>query len=207
MGISMSSNFERVQILQVELANVEHSTGQHDWQNIPVADAPRHDGELSRRGHSAKIAVAVASRLVDAVRCLFTLLQETSMQFHDDISQSCLQNRLVGFDFDQLLYNLRYQLHLRQADIEFLQRRADNQVSAVSNVTVFIYDLFQRLLWMIEFAFLCAVQSTRLIETAESIVLTADYKTDIQQTFSEGQHAQHLNRSRLKKYFRVYSAR
>ena len=71
MGISMSSNFERVQILQVELANVEHSTGQHDWQNIPVADAPRHDGELSRRGHSAKIAVAFASRLVDAVRaCL-----------------------------------------------------------------------------------------------------------------------------------------
>ncbi|OXV10392.1 hypothetical protein Egran_01846 [Elaphomyces granulatus] len=131
VGISMSSNFGRVQILQVELANVERSTGQHDWQNIPVADAPRHDGELSRRGHSAKIAVAVASRLVDAVRCLFTLCQETSSQFQIDISQSCLQNRLVGFDFDQLLFNLQYQLHLRQADIEFLQQRADNQVSAI----------------------------------------------------------------------------
>jgi hypothetical protein len=203
----MSSNFERVQILQVELANVEHSTGQHDWQNIPVADAPRHDGEISRRGHSAKIAVAIASRLVDAVRCLFTLLQETSIQFHDDISQSCLQNRSVSFDFDQLLYNLRYQLHLRQADIEFLQRRADNQVSAVSNATVFIYDLFQRLPWMIEFAFMCAVQSTRLIETAESIVLTADYMADIQQTLSEGQYARYLGCPRVKKDFRVYLER
>lgn len=136
VGISISGNFERVQGIQVEMANVEHSTGQHNWQNIPVADAPRHDGELSRRGHAAKLDAALTSRLAESIRCLLSLVEETSIQFRDEISYS--QNKLAGLDFDQLLYNLRHQLYFRQVDIDYLQRRADNQVSAVSNVAVFI---------------------------------------------------------------------
>ncbi|KAL2787905.1 hypothetical protein BJX66DRAFT_327503 [Aspergillus keveii] len=110
--LSLATNMLFMQKIRHELSVVEKATGQHAWLQIPAADAPAHDSELSRLGHAAKLDILVSYRRIEALDCL-------------------LEGRGLRDAHSQWVGDLQQLLKFRLVDLKYSERRADNQLTAI----------------------------------------------------------------------------
>ncbi|KAJ0417936.1 hypothetical protein BJY00DRAFT_303066 [Aspergillus carlsbadensis] len=96
IALSLSSNMLFMQKIRHELSVVEKATGQHAWLQIPAADAPAHDSELSRLGHAAKIHVSLSYRRIEAISCFLELVRDSMRDFGGLIDAAFPKNRGPG---------------------------------------------------------------------------------------------------------------
>lgn len=109
-----------------DVMDIEHSTGQHIWDNYNARDEkPKPDVELSRVAHGTKIQVAVVCRRIEAVTVWIDLLLEGLIQDREDSART--RSML------QWARNMKTRAQMAKFDVDLIAKRADNQVGAVSN--------------------------------------------------------------------------
>ena len=109
-----------------DVMDIEHSTGQHIWDNYNARDEkPKPDVELSRVAHGSKIQVAVVCRRIEAVTVWIDLLLEGLIQ---DRENSARTRSML-----QWARNMKTRAQMAKFDVDLIAKRADNQVGAVSN--------------------------------------------------------------------------
>lgn len=109
-----------------DVMDIEHSTGQHIWDNYNARDEkPKPDVELSRVAHGAKIQVAVVCRRIQAVTIWIELLLERLLE--DQTNSASARSML------QWARNMKTQAQMAKFDVDLIAKRAENQVGAVSN--------------------------------------------------------------------------
>ena len=109
-----------------DVMDIEHSTGQHIWDNYNARDEkPKPDVELSRVAHGARIQVAVVCRRIEAVTVWIELVLELLTQDHTDSAST--RSML------QWARNMKTQAKMAKFDVDLIAKRAENQVGAVSN--------------------------------------------------------------------------
>ena len=109
-----------------DVMDIEHSTGQHIWDNYNARDEkPKPDVELSRVAHGAKIQVAVVCRRIEAVTVWIELVLELLLQ--DQTGSASTRPML------QWVRNMKTQAKMAKFDVDLIAKRAENQVGAVSN--------------------------------------------------------------------------
>ena len=120
-----------------DVMDIEHSTGQHIWDNYNARDQkPKPDVELSRVAHGAKIQVAVVCRRIEAVTVWIELVLELLLQ--DQTDSASTRSML------QWVRNMKTQAKMAKFDVDLIAKRAENQVGAVSNAyssPLFSYSL------------------------------------------------------------------
>ncbi|KAL5335547.1 hypothetical protein BJX70DRAFT_401451 [Aspergillus crustosus] len=129
--ISLASNLLFMQKIRHELSIVERATGQHAWLQIPAADAPAHDSELSRLGHAAKIHVSVSFRRIESIKCYLELVQGSLQDLEQAIADAAMGTKVPRHKYEQWVGNLAQLLKFRQVDLKYNERRADNQITAI----------------------------------------------------------------------------
>ncbi|KAI9373405.1 hypothetical protein BJX61DRAFT_541760 [Aspergillus egyptiacus] len=129
--ISLGTNMLFMQRIRHELSVVEKATGQHGWLQIPAADAPAHDSELSRLGHAAKIHVSLSYRRIEAIKCYLDLIQDSYTHIEHLISRSLVIPASAKIQYKQWMGNLVLALSFRQVDLKYNERRVDNQLTAI----------------------------------------------------------------------------
>ncbi|KAL2840632.1 hypothetical protein BJX68DRAFT_271581 [Aspergillus pseudodeflectus] len=131
--LSLASNMLFMQKIRHELSVVEKATGQHAWLQIPAADAPAHDSELSRLGHAAKIDVLVSYRRIEALSCFLELVKESARQFEEVIGKAFVGSSSRGprDAYIQWVGDLEQLVKFRMVDLKYSERRADNQLTAI----------------------------------------------------------------------------
>ncbi|KAL4759123.1 uncharacterized protein BDW70DRAFT_151856 [Aspergillus foveolatus] len=118
--ISLSRNMLFMQKIRQELSAVEKATGQHGWLEVPATDAPAHDSELSRLGHTVKLHISLVYRRIDSIGVYLDLIKQT------------LNDVCIGRDhYVQWIGNLETALKFRLVDTKYNERRADNQITAI----------------------------------------------------------------------------
>ncbi|KAL4733405.1 hypothetical protein BDV11DRAFT_210236 [Aspergillus similis] len=131
--ISLSTNMLFMQKIRQELSAVEKATGQHGWLEIPATDAPAHDSELSRLGHTVKLHISLSYRRIDSIGVYLDLLKQTLGDAH--IGRSIMETFVVTHcptdQYVQWIGNLETALKFRLVDMKYNERRADNQVTAI----------------------------------------------------------------------------
>jgi hypothetical protein len=123
-----------MQKIRHELSVVEKATGQHAWLQIPAADAPAHDSELSRLGHAAKLDILVSYRRIEALDCLLELVKDSARSFEsgiDKVRVGAGRGRGLRDAHSQWVGDLQQLLKFRLVDLKYSERRADNQLTAV----------------------------------------------------------------------------
>ena len=111
-----------------DVMDIEHSTGQHIWDNYKARDEkPKPDVELSRVAHGAKIQTAVVRRRIEAVSVWIELLLESLIQ--DQTNSARAESML------QWVRNMKTQAKMAKLDVDLNATRAENQVGAVSNTS------------------------------------------------------------------------
>ena len=109
-----------------DVMDIEHSTGQHIWDNYNTRDEkPKPDVELSRVAHGAKILIAADCRRIEAVSVWIDLLFERLMLDQTDSASARLMLQWVR--------NMKTQAQMAKFDVDLNAKRAENQVGAVSN--------------------------------------------------------------------------
>ena len=117
---------EHLADVKQDVMDIEHSTGQHIWDNYNARDEkPKPDVELSRVAHGAKIQVAVVCRRIEAVSVWIDLLLEGLIQ---DQTDSARARSML-----QWVRNMKTQAQMAKFDVDLCAKRAENQVGAVSN--------------------------------------------------------------------------
>ncbi|KAK0510273.1 hypothetical protein JMJ35_007667 [Cladonia borealis] len=109
-----------------DVMDIEHSTGQHIWDNYNARDEnPKPDVELSRVAHGTRIQVAVVCRRIEAVTVWIDLLLEGLIQgqTYSAHTRSMLQ----------WARNMKTRAQMAKFDVDLLGKRAENQVGAVYN--------------------------------------------------------------------------
>ncbi|KAL3443241.1 hypothetical protein BJX65DRAFT_320910 [Aspergillus insuetus] len=131
--LSLATNMLFMQKIRHELSVVEKATGQHAWLQIPAADAPAHDSELSRLGHAAKIDVLVSYRRIEALDCFLELVKDSARSFESEIAKVLVGARGRGSKdaYSQWVGDLEQLLKFRKVDLKYSERRADNQLTAI----------------------------------------------------------------------------
>ena len=113
-----------------DVMDIEHSTGQHIWDNYNARDEkPKPDVELSRVAHGTRIQVAVVCRRIEAVTVWIDLLLEKLIPDQTDPAHT--RSML------QWARNMKTRAQMAKFDIDLLGKRAENQVGAVSNACPF----------------------------------------------------------------------
>ncbi|GIC93151.1 uncharacterized protein Aud_009632 [Aspergillus udagawae] len=107
-----------------ELSVVEKATGQHGWLQIPAADAPAHDSELSRLGHAVKQYISISRRRLDSIQCYLDMIMRSVRDLENHIPEGRAQ-------YEQWIGNIELLLKFRQVDMTYSERRADNQITAI----------------------------------------------------------------------------
>jgi hypothetical protein len=130
VDICLETNKWFIQRILHELSVVEKATGQHGWLQIPAADASAHDSELSRLGHAVKQYISVSRRRVDSIQCYLDWVLRTVNDLEDHSYDDQAQ-------YEQWIGNIELLLKFRQVDVAYSERRADNQITAVLNPTVY----------------------------------------------------------------------
>ena len=106
--------------------DIELSTGQHTWDSYKARDEkPKPDVELSRKAHGLRIEVPDLCRRVSAASIWIELLLESLTQ---DQGGFATKGLIV-----QWLENMKIQAKMAKLDMEFIAKRIDNQVGAVSD--------------------------------------------------------------------------
>ena len=120
---------------KLDIMDIEHNTGQHTWNNYrPRDEKPKSDVELSRVSHGLRIQVAVACRRVEVVSIWIDLLLESLRKEQTSDTE--------GTTISQWLQNMSAKAKMAKLDADYLSRRADNQVGAVSNADTFPLCIF-----------------------------------------------------------------
>lgn len=131
--ISLSTNMLFMQKVRQELSAVEKATGQHGWLEVPATDAPAHDSELSRLGHTVKLHISLSYRRIDSIGVYLDLIKQT-------LGDVCIGRSILGTfvvthsprdKYVQWIGNLETALKFRLVDTKYNERRADNQITAV----------------------------------------------------------------------------
>ncbi|KAL4751783.1 hypothetical protein BDW72DRAFT_202841 [Aspergillus terricola var. indicus] len=134
--ISLSTNMLFMQKVRQELSAVEKATGQHGWLEIPATDAPAHDSELSRLGHTVKLHISLSYRRIDSIGVYLDLIKQTLGDVH--IRRSIFETFVVTHcptdQYVQWIGNLETALKFRLVDMKYNERRADNQITAIYNL-------------------------------------------------------------------------
>lgn len=119
--------------IKQKLLAIERSTKQHMWQGESAIGHQTDDAELSKRAHSLKIEIAVASRRIEVISLWTDLLLETFGNL-DTQSFRPPGDIYVGNSRSTRHCSeaLEAQLKMRRIDLDFLERRAANQIAAVS---------------------------------------------------------------------------
>ena len=124
--MSLLTCVEHLADAKQDVMDIEHSTGQHTWDNYNARDEkPKPDVELSRVAHGAKIQVAVVCRRIEAVSMWIELLLEGLTQ--DQTDSASTRSML------QWVRNMKTQAQVAKFDVDLMAKRAENQVGAVSN--------------------------------------------------------------------------
>jgi hypothetical protein len=123
--VCLETNKQFTQKILHELSFIETTTGQHGWLQIPAMDASAHDSELSRLGHAVKQYISVSRRRVDSIQCHLNRIMQCmgDPRVHDSETQS---------EFEEWIANIQPMVKFRQADVAYSERRADNQITAVT---------------------------------------------------------------------------
>ncbi|KAL3429215.1 hypothetical protein BDV09DRAFT_190308 [Aspergillus tetrazonus] len=131
--ISISTNMLFMQKVRQELSAVEKATGQHGWLEVPATDAPAHDSELSRLGHTVKLHISLSNRRIDSIGVYLDLIKQTLGDVC--IGRSILETFVVTHrprdKYVQWIGNLETALKFRLVDTKYNERRADNQITAI----------------------------------------------------------------------------
>ena len=124
--ISLKASKARLSAIKQDIMDVEHSTGQHTWVNYVARDEkPKSDAELSRIAHGLRIQIASVHRKVDVVSIWIELL----LQGLTRVDRKAADRRMMP----EWLDNMRTQHKMTKLDVDFLAKRAENQVGAVSS--------------------------------------------------------------------------
>lgn len=116
---------EQTSEIKQDVMDIEHSTGQHTWDDYIARDAkPKPDVELSRVVHGLKIQAAVVYRRIEAVSIWTELLLESLVEDQEETA--------TGTSMLQWVRNLKTQVRMAKLDVELVTKRVDNQVGAVS---------------------------------------------------------------------------
>ena len=112
---------------KLDLMDIEHNTGQHTFdQYISRDEKPKSDEEVSRLAHGSRIVVGVAMRRVEVILiAVDTLLDRLRAKGKDDPT---------GGKILEWIENMKTHARMVKLDAEFLEKRAENQVGAVSSV-------------------------------------------------------------------------
>ncbi|KAL2822436.1 hypothetical protein BJX63DRAFT_417536 [Aspergillus granulosus] len=129
--IGLASNMLFMQKIRHELSVVEKATGQHAWLQIPAADAPAHDSELSRLGHAAKIHVSLSYRRIESIGCILDLIKNSFKDLEESINQAFVRTKGPKHAYGQWVGDLEALLKFRSVDLKYNERRADNQITAI----------------------------------------------------------------------------
>ncbi|KKK21525.1 hypothetical protein ARAM_005041 [Aspergillus rambellii] len=129
--ISLATNMLYMQKIRHELSVIEKATGQHAWLQIPAADAPAHDSELSRLGHAVKIHISLSRRRLDSIKCWLELIKKSLKDLEQPISNSFVRTAGPKHEYEQWMGNVELLVQFRQVDLCYSDRRADNQVTAI----------------------------------------------------------------------------
>ena len=117
---------EHLADVKQDVMDIEHSTGQHIWDNYNARDEkPKPDVELSRVAHGVRIQVAVVCRRIEAVTVWIELVLELLTQ---DQTDSARARSML-----QWARNMKTQAKMAKFDVDLIAKRAENQVGAVSN--------------------------------------------------------------------------
>ncbi|KAL4877418.1 hypothetical protein BJY04DRAFT_222167 [Aspergillus karnatakaensis] len=140
---TLSSNLLFMQKIQHDLSLVEKATGQHAWLNIPAAEAPAADSELSRLGHAVRIDLAVAMRRVEGVEGFLAMVRGVLEECEGEVGRGLREGfervveRVVGSRYAQMhaysqwVTDLEQVVRFRMVDLRYYERRAENQITAV----------------------------------------------------------------------------
>ena len=124
--MSLGVSEEHLSEVKQDVMDIEHSTGQHTWDNYDTRDEkPKPDVELSRLAHGLRIQAAVVGRRIEVASIWIELLLESLTQDQKDSASS--KSML------QWLRNMKMEAKMAKLDVELLAKRAENQVGAVSN--------------------------------------------------------------------------
>ena len=124
--MSLGVCVEHLSEVKQDVMDIEHSTGQHTWDNYSARDEkPKPDVELSRVAHGLRIQVAVVCRRIGVASIWIELLLESLTQ---DQKNSASRESIL-----QRVRNMKTQVKMAKLDVELIAKRAENQVGAVSN--------------------------------------------------------------------------
>ncbi|KAL4772940.1 hypothetical protein BDW60DRAFT_216158 [Aspergillus nidulans var. acristatus] len=131
--ISLSTNMLFMQNVRQELSAVEKATGQHGWLDVPAADAPAHDSELSRLGHTVKLHISLSYRRIDSIGVYLDLIKQTlgDVRIGRSILETFVITQCPRDHYVQWIENLETALKFRLVDTKYNERRADNQITAI----------------------------------------------------------------------------
>lgn len=112
---------------------VESLTDQHTWQGTSATVHPTNDEELSKRAHGLKIEIAIANRKIEVIS-LWTDLLPGIIAKSDTESIRKQGDSFVGNNRSarQWIEALEAQIKMQKLDLDFLDRRTNNQIAAVS---------------------------------------------------------------------------
>ncbi|KAL4864150.1 hypothetical protein BDV12DRAFT_201383 [Aspergillus spectabilis] len=135
IGISLASNMLFMQRIRHELSIVEKATGQHAWLQIPAAEAPAHDSELSRLGHAAKIHISLSWRRIESIKRHLELIRESLRELEGSVTEAFGgtkgNDRGMKNQYEQWMGTLEQLVKFRMVDLKYNERRADNQITAI----------------------------------------------------------------------------
>lgn len=134
--MSLQATREHLTEIKQDVMDIEHNTGQHSWDNYkPRDDKPKSDPVLSREVHGLRIQIAVASRRVEVVSIWVAALLESLTG-----EQGNSAGKVSMLEWTR---NLKTQVTMAKLDAEYIGKRAENQVGAVSNA-IFYYCIHPR---------------------------------------------------------------
>jgi predicted DNA binding CopG/RHH family protein len=124
MDISLDKFADSLLKTKEKIKNIENATKQHTWKETG-SDTKSQDKQdfnavkTMRSAHGLKIEVANAYREIGVVSSLIDLLEQT---YKDDGADDKIE---------QWIKNLKVQVKMVMTDVDYLQRRTENQVAAV----------------------------------------------------------------------------
>lgn len=124
--MSLKLGMEHLSEVKKDVMDIEHNTGQHTWHNYrPRRLGPLSDVELSREAHGLRIQTGVVCRRIEVASIWIELLLESLTKDQND---SANRSSML-----QWLRNMETEVKMAKLDVDFIAKRAENQVGAVSN--------------------------------------------------------------------------
>ena len=131
--MSLAVGVKRLDEIKQDVMDIEHSTGQHTWDNYRARDEePKPDIELSRVAHGMRIQVAVVCRRIEVASIWVELLLESlALDRGSDTAGGGVDGKVMLL---QWVRNIKTQAKMARLDGELIAKRVENQVGAVRTI-------------------------------------------------------------------------